>query len=183
MRTNSSGRREIGVPKVSTEFLAAFAKADEIQFVMPGNTISVPVRGAGKAAAALEQCLVQKLPEWGIDPTTYLALRRPPVTVDGDVLIAGEEYPGVSIQNNEQGIVIARLGVDASGKVTSCAVLVSSNSSNLDRATCTIAVIRWKFHPAIGADGKPTAAPRVIGVEFRLEDSTRPDLFRGMFKD
>ena len=180
VKQSSSASRQILVPKLPADFLTAFAKAEEVRLVTPNSTVPVTVRGAAKAAAALRQCLEVKLAEWGLDPKAYLALRRPPLQVDGQVLIAGEEYPAIAIANNEQGRVVARLDVDPNGRVTKCAVVVSSSSKYLDQATCTIAALRWRFHPAIAADGSTTAAQRIMSVEYRIVDSTAPDLFRGM---
>lgn len=182
-RGNGRSQRTVLVGKLDPEFLTAFAKAEEVRLVTAKSTLAVPVKGAGKAAAAMQQCLDVKLADWGMDSKAYLALRRPPVQVAGQVLIAGSEYPGIAIANNEEGRVIARLDVGPDGKVTKCAVVVSSSSMNLDRATCTIAAIRWRFYPAIAADGSPTAAQRIMSVEYRLVDSTRPDLFKGMSDD
>lgn len=69
----------------------------------------------------------------------------------------------------EEGDTIARLDVDATGRVTGCAVLVSSGSAALDNATCKISLERGRLRPAIGADGKPIAAFRIMPVRWRLQ--------------
>lgn len=180
MKLSSSPSREILVPKLPAEFLSAFEKAEEVRLVTSNATVRFPVKGASKAAAALRQCIEVKLSDWGMDPKAYFALRRPPMQVTGQVLIASEEYPPNALANNEQGRVVARLDVDTNGKVTRCVVVVSSSSRNLDRATCTIAALRWRFYPAVAADGSITAAQRIMNINFRIMDSTAPDLFKGM---
>jgi protein TonB len=61
------------------------------------------------------------------------------------------------------------MDVDARGKVTGCAVVVSSGSTSLDNVTCQAAIQRGRYHPAIGGDGRPMAASRIENVTWQLE--------------
>ena len=148
--------------KLKYDFPPSFAKSDAVRFDAGGSSVRVPVLGAGKAMAALQQCIDGKLTEWGIDPKALAALRKPPTSLDNYDFITGDDYPQEALDRHEMGHVIARLQVDASGKVQDCKVVVSSRSRALDTTTCDLALKKGRFDPAIGAGGQPTAAPRVI---------------------
>jgi protein TonB len=64
------------------------------------------------------------------------------------------------------GAVVARLSTAASGKVTNCTVVLSSGIAEVDATTCRFALQRAKYKPAIGADGRRTAATFTNYVTF-----------------
>ncbi len=76
-------------------------------------------------------------------------------------------YPPAALRAREQGTVLVRAEVDASGNPTSATVARRSSSRELDRAALD-AVRGWKFEPAI-RDGKAVAATVEVPVEFALE--------------
>lgn len=154
----------------SEELPAALAASSEVRIDGLGAAVSIPVIGAAKAMAALrQQCIDDKLAEWGIDPKVYDALRVPPTNLPGGLWWKADDYPSAAQASGEEGDAIARLDVDATGKVTGCAVVVSSGSAALDDATCKISLERGRLRPAIGADGHPIAAFRIMPVRWRLQ--------------
>jgi protein TonB len=62
------------------------------------------------------------------------------------------------LAQKQQGTVVVRVVTDQSGKVTSCAVVLSSGVTSLDDVTCATALKRAKYKPAIGADGRRSSA-------------------------
>ncbi len=56
------------------------------------------------------------------------------------------------------GSVIVRYDVDATGRVSDCAVTASSGSSELDELTCALIQRRFRFEPSRNAAGEPIAA-------------------------
>lgn len=150
------------------KFPHAFAASREVRVTANGKQIAVPIPGAAKAMAALQECIDQKLPEWGVDPKAYNALPLPPTDLEGESFLSPDDYPTELLDANWSGDVIVRLNVDATGKVTNCAVVVSSGQQSADRVTCLRAVQKAKLNPAVGADGKPTPALRIRDVVFRI---------------
>jgi TonB family protein len=148
-------------------FPAVFANSSEVR--LEGMKQAIPTVGSGKAIAALRKCIDDKLTAWGVDAKAYEALRMP-ATGPAGRWISRNDYPKDASAALEQGDVIARMDVDATGKVTNCTVVVSSGSKSLDSVTCASALRRAKFNPAIGADGKPTASQRIVRVAWRIID-------------
>lgn len=77
------------------------------------------------------------------------------------------EYPVAAARARDQGTVLVRAQVDASGKPTEVDVARSSRSRDLDRAAVA-AVKQWTFEPAI-RDGKAVASTVQVPVEFTLD--------------
>ena len=68
------------------------------------------------------------------------------------------DYPKDALAQKQGGTVVVRLTTDQSGKVTSCAVVLTSGVTSLDDVTCRTALKRARYKPAIGADGRRTSA-------------------------
>jgi TonB family protein len=161
-------RRVLKLTRLRDAFPGAFAGSTEIRLAAGSKTLTVPITGADKAVAAVRQCIDSKLPEWGIDAKAFDALQTPPTDIEGTSWLGPDDYPSQALNNNEMGTVVARMSVDASGRVTACNVVVPSGSPSLDAVTCELALRRARFHPAIAADGAPTAAQRIVSTVFRL---------------
>lgn len=95
--------------------------------------------------------------------------RRPaPVTRDArPVSQPAPEYPAASQRAGEEGTVIVRVDVDASGTPTSVTLGQTSRSRDLDRAALR-AVRGWTFEPAM-RDGQAVASTVQVPVEFRMQ--------------
>jgi protein TonB len=76
-------------------------------------------------------------------------------------------YPDFARRAHEQGTVILRVRVDASGQVAGIEIHKSSGSQRLDDAALA-AVRRWRFVPARSGD-RAIAAIALVPVDFRLE--------------
>jgi periplasmic protein TonB len=112
----------------------------------------VPVGGAGEGEPDGE----------GQRPT------GPPVADTGAGFLAGAAplYPKLSQRLGEEGSVVLRLTVDATGAVIEASVETSSGFPRLDEAA-VVAVKRWRFRPAIRG-GVAIATTFLHTVTFRL---------------
>jgi len=77
------------------------------------------------------------------------------------------EYPEEALRNRQQGIVILRVSITATGDVLELKVLSSSGHAILDTAA-TEAVGAWRFVPA-QHDGQPVPATVRLPVRFVLQ--------------
>jgi protein TonB len=77
-------------------------------------------------------------------------------------------YPWLSRQRGEQGRVVLRVGVDASGKPVDVTIIRSSGHGRLDRAAAE-ALRQWRFTPA-RRSGRDVAGSVEVPVTFRLSD-------------
>ena len=80
-----------------------------------------------------------------------------------------DNYPPTARRNGEEGRVVAALTVGTDGRVTDCRVTASSNSRDLDDATCRIARSRVRFSPAKDDAGNPIASTFTLPVRWQLE--------------
>ena len=151
---------------VGHRFPAAFATSNEVRVAANGKEIGIPVPDSKKAMRMLQQCVDKKLPEWGVDAKAYDSLQVPALNIDGRPFMTGSDLPEDVVTLPRISNAIIRLNVDATGKVTKCAVVVSSGSKDTDDATCSSAIRSGWLKPAIGADGKPAAAVRMQEVVF-----------------
>jgi periplasmic protein TonB len=67
------------------------------------------------------------------------------------------DYPRAAERAGAQGRVVARLTVAPDGRVSNCAVRISSGHEALDATTCRLILRRFRFEPARDADGVPVA--------------------------
>lgn len=167
-RFKGSGRAVVKLTKLDREFVDAFRAARAIRVETPLGPLAVPILGAGKASAALDLCVDEVLKGWGVDTVAQRSLKKLPKNADGYGFMRGSDYPDVAVNMGKSATVVARLNVDAAGQITNCTVVQNDSLEAFGNATCKAALTRGKFHPAIGADGKPAAAELIRRVHFRL---------------
>lgn len=165
---NDTKPRVVELHTLYRPFALAFARSSNIQVQSLNKSVSIPIVGAGKAVAAVKECADEKLAQWGVDVRAYNALRVPATDIKDREWISYTDYPDEAVERGFSGQVIARLDVDAGGKVTGCNVVVPSGLRALDEVTCRRALERGLLEPAIGADGRPTASQRIVNVQFRV---------------
>ena len=148
-------------------FLDGFAKAERLSFVANGETVNIPMKSAGKARQALQQCVDETYAELGLDPKPLATLRQPP---QGEFrqLATMANYPPDALRARKSGLVVFRAIVAADGNVSKCTVVESSGDKSLDDQTCTLLTSKARFKPAIAADGSKVMAPLVDAMMWSL---------------
>ncbi|CAN5524233.1 hypothetical protein BH10PSE14_BH10PSE14_19110 [soil metagenome] len=122
-------------------------------------------------------------------PASAQGARHPDMqaTPVGDVgqWFGPDNYPPAAVRAARQGRVVAAIGVDAAGAVTSCTVAESSGTTILDTATCEIATAHIRFDPATDHGGRPIASTYKLAVRWVLPENTLPvqDVTAGPPKD
>jgi len=89
-------------------------------------------------------------------------------------LFSVEDYPVEAIRAGEQGTVQVRVMVTTDGRVGNCAVISSSGSIWLDRATCQILQRRARFRPARDDQGRATIDYYTQKVRWQLPPDPLP---------
>lgn len=69
--------------------------------------------------------------------------------------ITPRDYPRSASRERVGGSVVARLTVEATGRVSDCAVVQSSGHPDLDATTCRLIEKRFRYRPATNARGEP----------------------------
>jgi protein TonB len=93
-----------------------------------------------------------------------------PKSVVGNLqgLIRGDDYPESALEREEQGVVVVRLTVGTTGRVTNCAVSSSSGSRALDSTTCRVLTARARFSPAQDGNGNPTVGYHTQRIRWQV---------------
>lgn len=159
----------VGSFAVGSQFLDRLAVATTADLHEGGKIVgSIRVPEAARALRAFSECNDSLVRDFGGDPALLKSLREPPRTASLATLISSDDYPSDALQDEASGIVRFRLDVGADGKIQGCAINVSSGRKDFDEATCRIMKSRARFEPAVGADGKPAAAPYFYWVAWRI---------------
>ena len=160
------GSRVLRLLRLEEGFPAAFGASSDVR--LAGMKEPIEITGSGKAIAALRQCIDDQLSAWGVDAKAFDSLRMPATDPAEHLWFTDSDYPSDALRAGEQGDVIARMDVSATGTVTKCAVVGSSGSNSLDSATCNSALRVGRFNPAIALDGQLTQSVRIVRVVWRI---------------
>jgi TonB family protein len=150
------------------DFWDALQRADALRLMAGGEIrrrIALP--GAGRAVAALRQCVSLALRDWGVDEAALTALTAWPATTN-HFGVSSYDYPSQAIRSSSEGRVVVRVDVSAEGRAAACMPVAPSGSAALDAASCQAILARARFRPARGADGRPTAARIVTTVTWLI---------------
>lgn len=71
--------------------------------------------------------------------------------------IVHSDYPRSAYRARIGGTVVARLSIGSDGRVTHCAITRSSGHVDLDSTTCRLIRERFRYAPALDAQGRPVA--------------------------
>ena len=85
-------------------------------------------------------------------------------------LFTSDDYPRQALRNEEQGTVQFRVTIAPNGRVSDCAVIASSGSSVLDRASCLIVSRRARFEPARDASGRRVSDSMTSRIRWELPE-------------
>ena len=85
-----------------------------------------------------------------------------------DGWVTAADYPKDALKAEQTGIVVVTLTVAPTGRVTGCAITLSSGFGALDAATCRLLSARGLFSPATDEAGNPTAGIWMQRVRWTL---------------
>ena len=110
-----------------------------------------------KLIETLDKCQVMLADHWNATLTKQMALKKSP-SLDKPLmsLFSSDDYPYDAMRKDQSGFAHVVVMVDETGKIADCTMIATSGIAVLDAQTCIILRKRAKFHPASGADGKPT---------------------------
>ncbi|HEY1125424.1 MAG TPA: energy transducer TonB [Sphingobium sp.] len=77
-----------------------------------------------------------------------------------------EDYPLAALRNRAQGDVEVKFDVDGQGRAENCVVTKSSGSADLDGATCSLVIRRYRA--AADSKGNPPPSTQTITIHWRL---------------
>lgn len=83
-------------------------------------------------------------------------------------IFSSDDYPGVSLQKHQAGLVGLVILIDEKGKPADCMVTQTSTSAALDTQACAIVLQRANYTPAIGEDGKPAKDSQYAKIRWEM---------------
>jgi TonB family protein len=163
------GQTRLSVFGLPADVLQRIASSGALRLSRGGGPVlaEFELGAVADAVAGLSRCEEMRLREWGFDLDALRSLRQRPAPVSGPWLTFAD-YPASSVIAREEGSVVARLDIDARGRVTHCAVVVGSGHASLDRTTCLLYRKRARFRPAVGPDGAPTPSQTIFRAVWRI---------------
>ena len=72
--------------------------------------------------------------------------------------ISDSDYPQAARASHAQGKTVARVAIDAIGRVSACSVAHSSGNESLDVTTCALIIKRFRFRAARDRSGRSVAS-------------------------
>lgn len=143
--------------------------AEQLEQVIAANGISIDggelhvALEAGRTAAAfkaLEPCHEDLVKSWDIDPEILRnAVHRAAPTGKPQQWVTQDDYPEIQLRRRVRGVTTFRVTVGTNGRVSECAIVVSSKSKPLDDRVCELMRLRARFTPA--RDARRAAVPDI----------------------
>ncbi|MDO9488033.1 MAG: energy transducer TonB, partial [Sphingomonadaceae bacterium] len=72
--------------------------------------------------------------------------------------IRDRDYPRSAAKSGAGGAVVAFFDVQTNGRATNCRISESSGHADLDAATCRLIEKRFRYRPAVDAQGRPVVS-------------------------
>jgi TonB family protein len=116
----------------------------------------------------IDNCVADLRRHWNIDSDLQSKLRSRAKNGDLPALFSSDDYPGVSLQERQGGLVGLVILIDEKGKPADCMVTQTSNSAALDTQACAMIMKRAKYDPAIGDDGKPAKSADTAKIRWEI---------------
>ncbi|MBA3863124.1 MAG: hypothetical protein C0517_04180 [Erythrobacter sp.] len=122
----------------------------------------------GDAFKVLNQCTLDLLRDWGLDPERHLTAINRPRWLNQDALVRRimANYPREAWSQGEQGIMRMRVIVSAEGNVESCTILKATDTDRLESPACGM-MKAAKFEPARDAGGQPFRSFYATSITYR----------------
>ena len=123
----------------------------------------------GEAFKVLNQCTLDLLSQWGLDPAQHATSQRGPRMINQSALVRKiiADYPKDALSMGEQGIMRMRLIVSAEGTVESCTIIKATNTATLESPACKV-MERARFEPALDAQGQPFRSFYATSITYRI---------------
>jgi len=132
------------------------------------QTVRVPIHVPAKIVATLRDCEDTTMLDWGIDAVAWRNLRSRPLPLEHVRERFGAlDYPAAALAANVEADAVARLDIAIDGTVTKCATVNPGLPVVFETASCKV-LKGAKFRPATDVSGKPTSAPVLYDVRFRI---------------
>ncbi|MFN9633588.1 MAG: TonB family protein [Erythrobacteraceae bacterium] len=158
--------RSGGIPQLNA------TEGDLVQFValkQGGREVRLETGPLGEAFKVLNQCTLDLLRDWGLDPDKHVTATSLPRWTNQAALTRKiiANYPTGALAQGEQAIMRMRVIVSAEGMVESCTILKATNTTRLESPACEV-MQGARFEPARDASGQPFRSLYATSITYRI---------------
>jgi TonB family protein len=144
----------------------------KVQFVelrQGGRDVRLDTGSLGDALKVLNECSLDLLRDWGLDPERHLTAQNMPRWINQAALTRKivANYPSAGLAQGEQAIMRMRVIVSAEGTVENCTILKSTSTTKLESPACEV-MQRAQFEPARDALGEPFRSLYTTSITYRV---------------
>jgi TonB family protein len=157
---------EVGLPQIDA---ALGQQAQFIELRQGTRQVRLETGEMGDAFKVLNQCTLDLLRDWGLDPERHLTAQNMPRWINQEALTRKivANYPSAGLAQGEQAIMRMRVIVSAEGAVESCTILKATNTTKLESPACEV-MQRARFEPARDAAGQPFRSLYTTSITYRI---------------
>lgn len=136
--------------------------------VYRGVKDSFPLEPSAKVWREMQDCIARVRKTWNVGSENASTIAT---SASGDLqgLFTPGDYPRPAVWKDQQGTTAFLLLIDEKGVPKDCTVIGSSGSAALDSRSCGVILVRGKFSPALGSDGKPVKSASEKRITWRME--------------
>lgn len=147
-------------------------EGDRVEFVdlkQGGREVRLETGPLGDAFKVLNQCTLDLLRDWGLDPEQHLTATSLPRWINQAALTRKivADYPSGAFSQGEQAIMRMRVIVAEDGSVESCTILKATDTERLESPACRV-MQGARFEPARDAQGRPFRSLYVTSITYRI---------------
>jgi hypothetical protein len=158
--------RSGGIPQLNA------TEGDLVQFValkQGGREVRLETGPLGEAFKILNQCTLDLLRDWGLDPDKHVTATSLPRWTNQAALTRKitANYPTGALAQGEQAIMRMRVIVNEQGAVESCTILKATDTERLESPACRV-MQGARFEPARDAAGQPFRSLYVTSITYRI---------------
>lgn len=155
-----------GVPQLDLE------QGKQVQFItlrQGKHEVRLETGSLDQAFAVINQCTLDLLRDWGLDPDRHVTAQTRPRWTNQDVIARRiqREYPAEALRVGEQGIMRMRVIVSPEGMVESCTILKTTQSEELESPACKM-MKNARFDPARDAAGAAFRSYYLTSITYKM---------------
>jgi len=168
---DKDGRSNLYLVSPDPAFIDALSGTSSLQVsYAKSKSIRVQINIPAKIVATLRDCEDTTLRGWGIDPASWRGLQSRPLPVEHiRQRFKNLAYPTDALAAHVEADAVTRLDIASDGTVASCGTVNAGLPKVFGGASCRV-LKGAKFKPAADSNGKPTPAPILFDVRFRIGD-------------
>ena len=118
--------------------------------------------------ASTDEDLTSNLPATAISDVLTSVVSQPVPLGNSSNWANTNDYPREALKDGREGNATFKLTIDERGRVTTCSIVASSGSADLDDATCSNVQKRARFEPATDANGNAVQSAYTNTVRWQI---------------